>query len=137
MYRLLVLLLLIAVVGCDESEPDSPDGALFVVRTCADSSEFPGGETFRVLIRNEEAIAEAERLLDSDDQRIITGPLERGDGGFNAPWSWYLDPDSVSFADVTIEVCDGCPSFVEDSLDYWVDTVGIYCPWSTEIIDRE
>jgi hypothetical protein len=22
-----------------------------------------------------------------------------------------------------------CPTFVEDDLDYWLNTVGQYCPW--------
>ncbi|MEO3993764.1 MAG: hypothetical protein QN229_05640 [Desulfurococcaceae archaeon TW002] len=41
-----------------------------------------------------------------------------GDGGFNKSWGWHLDPDTVEVADVTIELCDGMPSFVESELDY-------------------
>jgi hypothetical protein len=36
----------------------------------------------------------------------------------------------VSFADATIEVCDGLPSFVEADKDHWLNTVGEFCPWS-------
>jgi hypothetical protein len=35
-----------------------------------------------------------------------------------------------------IELCDGCPQMVEDDLDYWVETVGRFCPWSTRVLER-
>jgi hypothetical protein len=34
---------------------------------------------------------------------------------------------------VTIEVCDGLPSYVEDG----TVTSGYYCPWSAKVIDIE
>lgn len=37
--------------------------------------------------------------------------------------------------EAAIEVCDGTPSFVEDEVDYFVDTVGRYCPWSARLIE--
>lgn len=33
-----------------------------------------------------------------------------------------------------IELCDGLPSDVESNLDYWVDTVRYFCPWSGKIV---
>ena len=51
----------------------------------------------------------------------------------NAQWSSHIDPATLEFAEVTIEVCDGLPSFVEDgSL-----TSPTYCPWSAEVIAVE
>ncbi|MEM1665102.1 MAG: hypothetical protein QXQ31_04010 [Zestosphaera sp.] len=61
----------------------------------------------------------------------------RGDGGFNKPWSWHLDPDTVEVADATIELCDGMPSFVESELEYWLNVVKRYCPWNTKVIAEE
>lgn len=130
-----IAIAMLLLASCDTSDPDR-QGALFSVRACQGSGAAPSGETFRVRIHDSDVIAEAERLLASDEQRIITGPLRRGDGGVNDPWSWHLDPDSVEFADFTIELCDGCPHMVEDDLDYWIDTVGRYCPWSTELVGR-
>lgn len=131
----IVVLLLASLTACDASESE-PDGALFTVRACEGSEAVPEGDTFRVRIRDSDVIEEAERLIESDDERILNAPLRRGDGGFNAPWSWHLDPDEVTFADMTTEVCDGCPHMIEEDLDYWVDTVGRYCPWSTDVIER-
>ena len=62
--------------------------------------------------------------------RILRGP---GAGNHNAPWSWHIDPDSLEFADMTMEVCDGLPSHVEDG----TLAGDRYCPWSAEVIDIE
>lgn len=67
---------------------------------------------------------------------VVSGTLARGDGGFNTGWSWHWIPASVHAADPAIEVCDGRPSFVEEDLDYWVDTVGQFCPWGATVIQR-
>ena len=41
-------------------------------------------------------------------------------------------PD-MTFADLAIELCDGCPSHIEDDKTYWIETVGQYCPWSARV----
>jgi hypothetical protein len=64
----------------------------------------------------------------------VTGTVVKGDGGFNSPWSWHLDPSSLRMAEVSIELCDGTPSFVEENLDYWLETVHTYCPWSSKVV---
>jgi hypothetical protein len=57
-----------------------------------------------------------------------------GDGGYNYPWSWHLDPDTIQFADAAIEVCDGLPIIVESDLDYWLNSLGYYCPLQSQVI---
>jgi len=112
------------------------DGAVFLIRACA-GGEVPDGQTFRVLIRDPDTIAVADDLVGAGHVQIVTGTVRAGDGGFNAPWSWHHEPDSVAFDDFTIELCDGCPMYVEEHLDEWLDSVGTYCPWSTEVLARE
>jgi len=121
-----------ALDGC----PPVGEGALFRIRACAHEGN-PDGQIFRALIRDPAVVAEAEALVGVGHRKILSGRLLRGDGGFNAPWSWNLDPDAVGFAEFTIELCDGCPAFVEEELDYWLGTVRTYCPWSTEVLERE
>ena len=82
------------------------------------------------------AIERGEELAGTDEPIIAGGGLARGDGGFNPPWNWHIDPASAGFFDAAIELCDGCPQMVEDDLDYWVDTVGAFCPWSSRVIER-
>lgn len=135
LYAAGIVMSMLLFASCDTSDTES-EGAIFAVRACQGSGVAPSGETFHVRITDPDVIEEAERLIESEEQRIISAPLRRGDGGFNEPWSWHLDPDSVEFADLTIELCDGCPHMIEEDLDYWIGTVGRYCPWSTELVAR-
>jgi hypothetical protein len=92
-------------------------------------------EEYRILLTDPEDIAVAERLLAGEEApRIPNGVIVRGgDGGVNTGYSWHIDPDSVEFAEMTIELCDGLPSFVEDgSL-----SGERFCPWSAEVIEIE
>lgn len=71
---------------------------------------------------------------------IIAGPVRTGpgQGAHNAPWSWHLDPDETQLVEVTIEVCDGRPSYVEADVDAWIASVGQFCPWDSalsELVD--
>jgi hypothetical protein len=45
----------------------------------------------------------------------------------NTGHRWHVR--NVRLAEVTIELCDGLPSNVDDNLGYWVGTVKRYCPW--------
>lgn len=122
-----------AVLACSSSSPSEPDGQEAVFRILSSSAS---GETFDVLIRDPQRIAEAQSLVGQGHVKIVNGRLARGDGGFNAPWSWHLVPGTIEFVDLTTEVCDGRPSDVEADVEYWVETVGRFCPWGTEVVAR-
>ena len=137
--RLSILAAFFLLLGCDSNSsndsPTEPDPmAIFLVDSCPDAA---ADETFRVLMRDEALIAEAERLIATGEQRIILGDLAPGDGGFNAPWSWHMIPSTLDFADSTIEVCSGCASFIENDLDTWLNNVGTFCPWAAVFLERE
>ncbi len=69
-----------------------------------------------------------------EERRLhINGALDYGNGGFNRPWSWHIVPDEWVLAEMSIELCDGIPQFVESDLQYWVETVRYYCCWSSYI----
>ena len=95
------------------------------------------GERFRVALQTEAQVTRAEELLASGAEQNVHGTLKRGNGGFNMTYSWHLDPSSVTFPDMTMEICDGRPqSEVEADVDYFVDTVKYYCPWGAKIVSR-
>jgi hypothetical protein len=103
----------------------SPSGALVATFRV-------GAEEYRILLTDPADVAIAQRLLTGDDTapRIPNGLIVRHETSVNERWSWSIDPDSLEFADMTTEVCDGLPSYVEDgSL-----TGDYFCPWSAEII---
>lgn len=92
-------------------------------------------ETFRVGLATPELLEHAQQLLEGEEVAAIpVGTVVRGsDGGVNAPWTWYIDPSTLEFADFTTEVCDGLPSFVEREEVTSPD----YCPWLTRVTDVE
>ena len=77
-----------------------------------------------------ENLVHAQGLLaGTGDGPIPSGKLVPGDGGVNAPWSWHIDPATLTWADVTTEVCDGTPSQIENG----TFTYRQFCPWSAKL----
>ncbi len=123
----LPLLLVAATLAC--GDPAGPGaGALYLVEA--------SGEQFRVRVETEAQIGAMEARRRAGTTGVILGTLKAGDGGFNQPWSWHLDPASVVVPDAAIELCDGRPSFVEADLSYWIGTVKSFCPWGARIVGR-
>lgn len=119
--------------GASAGEPSR--AAVFDILACRHSTAAPDGERFRVAIDDPNVIAQADARIGRGPGLILSGRLAAGDGGFNAPWTWHLDPGTVAFGQVATEACDGCPSFVEANLTYWL-RYGSFCPWSTEVVGR-
>jgi len=98
--------------------------------------------TFMAQTSDDEVITKIEEELEKPfDERTmhINGPIERGEVDYNSNWSWHFVESEWDLVSISAEVCDGRPSFVEDDLDYWVDQVGRFCPWSSRVeaeIDR-
>lgn len=89
-------------------------------------------EEYRILVTDPDDIAIVLQLLAGDPLApgIPNGEVVRGDdGGVNTGYSWHIDPESLEFADVTIEVCNGRPSDVE------AGTISSdrFCPWDAEV----
>ncbi|HZI29004.1 MAG TPA: hypothetical protein VFD64_12625 [Gemmatimonadaceae bacterium] len=120
MKRLILSTLILAGVGCSDSS--GPDDARFVFRDPLTQ------DVVTLEVNNSEGRAQAEDLLNSGEARWALGTLRRGDGGFNAPWTWHIDPATVTFAEVTIEACQTAMSAIDDDLDYWID-FGQVCIW--------
>lgn len=121
--------LLGAVVGCDDDPVFPEEGVVFTVEV--------SGEEFRALVTDPEVAADLTARLQAGVEGVLSGELVAGDGGFNAPWSWHWDPQSVHAAELAIEVCDGRPSMVEEDLSYWLGTVERFCPWGARVVARE
>lgn len=99
------------------------------------TSEFlvaVGQETFVMRTTRPDVARLALESFQGRSTRFPIGPLIPGDGGFNAPWSWHLDPDRVDMTELAVEVCDGTPSYVEaHRADF--EAVG-YCPWAGRVV---
>jgi hypothetical protein len=117
------------LVGCGGRAPSgqpapTPPGVVITLRV-ADAEEY------RIRLTDADDIATARKLLQGEAApRIPNGRVVRGDADVNVGYSWHIDPDSVEFADTTIELCDGRPSDVERGLI----TSERYCPWSAKVV---
>ncbi|GKY96510.1 hypothetical protein MPSEU_000610600 [Mayamaea pseudoterrestris] len=96
---------------------------------------------FIARITNPDAIAIARgELAKTEGFQIIAGTIVKESAPWNYPqWSFYLDPDTVTFGEMFIEVCDANVEYVQDNLA----TVGtdflpnnFWCPWSTRVLEE-
>lgn len=109
------------------SKPSSAEGRSFTIDV--------DGEKFVVRATDSQTIQQLIDNYNGKNNMYVTGKLVRGDGGFNQPWSWHLEPTSVRMAEISIEVCDGRPSYVEQNLEEWLATVSeSYCPWGSKVV---
>jgi hypothetical protein len=116
-----VVLLGLLLCSCDGESPP---------RGYTDFLVAVGQETFFLRSTDSETIRLATENFAGKNHRFPLGPLRAGDGGFNAPWPWHLDPAETRLVEAAIEVCDGTPSYVRAHL---VD-FPTYCPWSARIV---
>jgi hypothetical protein len=119
--RRALTLLAVLVGACASASAPSPAAVDFVVAV--------GDETFVLRLTDPGTIDLARERLHDANTRFPLGPLRAGDGGFNTPWSWHLDPAETRMVAVAIEVCDGTPSYVEAHPSEFP----IYCPWNARI----
>jgi hypothetical protein len=126
---ILTLWLSAMLIGCGGTAPAEqptamPAGVVVTVRV-ADAEEY------RIHLSDPDDIGIAQKLLAGEvAPRIPNGRVVRGEADINVGYSWHIDPDSVEFADIATEVCDGRPSDVERGLV----TSDRYCPWSAKVI---
>ncbi len=90
----------------------------------------------------------ADRIIDGSERiKIIVAEIDKGSGDGvylnkdlvgpdNRIWSWHI-LKFENFADVTAEIYDGWPGYLEENLDNWLITKdGIIGFWNYTIIRR-
>ncbi len=129
MKRFLLGCILISIVllsSCSSENPvDQPtEGQYFRVQVA--------NEQFTMLVTDPATIQQAIANFEGRNTMHPTGRILPGNGVYNEPWSWHFVPSTVRMADVSIEVCDGLPSYVNAHVDAFV-AVG-YCPWGARVV---
>lgn len=126
-FPFIVLITAVLLWGCNTDNgttPDPPAGQYFTVRVVND--------TFVMFVTDPATIQLATENFEGKNNRFPLGKIDTGNGGFNGIWGWHFLPDTVRMVEVSIEVCDGTPSYVNTHLaDYLA--VG-YCPWAAKVI---
>jgi hypothetical protein len=95
-------------------------------------------KVFVFMLTEEAKIAEARDILAGKilDRVHVQGTVIGEKASYNPDWSFHLRPDSITFFENQIEVCDANTSYVEEH----PDEVGgsflprsHWCPWSSEL----
>jgi hypothetical protein len=92
-----------------------------------------GSQIFHLWINAQPGIDQALADWHSGTTQIPNGKLVcNAPAAWNCPWHWQMDPSSIMFADVAIELCDGAPSYIEANCATFGKQ---YCPWSAKMIE--
>jgi len=134
-------LLLILLSACKKEEPET---AICKLAPKAEERIFEflhttTGDTFLAWTSDLNTIQQVEtQLALPQNQRgqHINGVILRlpEDCSINQQWSWYFEPSSWTLSDLSIELCDGNPQYVEENLEEYVSNIGRYCPWSSIVL---
>ncbi|SHE95496.1 BP74-related protein [Streptoalloteichus hindustanus] len=96
------------------------------------------GQEFVFELTDEEKIAHARRILSGEEKdRIhVHGRIKKTKKPYNPHWDYHLDPDTIQFFEVAIEVCDANMQYVDDHLDEAGGAFlpgGHWCPWDSRL----
>ena len=98
-----------------------------------------GEDEFIFELTDEKRIALARDILSGKEtnRTHVMGRIVPGTKPYNPKWSYYLDPATVDFFQMAIEVCDANMNYVEDHLD---EAGGAFlpgrhwCPWDSRLL---
>ena len=91
----------------------------------------PNPETVVFKLTDPVKIQEARNLLASGTQRIVSGTLIKQPVYYNSAWTFHLDPKSITFPEVAIELCDAPIRYIEDNRDIAYPS---WCPWNSRLL---
>ncbi|MET9427493.1 MULTISPECIES: calmodulin-binding protein [unclassified Streptomyces] len=99
----------------------------------------PMRERFVFQLTDAAKIQEARDILSGKEKEKIhvMGRVIKRSVPYNPGWSFHLDPGSVQFFEVAIEVCDSSIQYVEDHLDEAGGAFlpgGWWCPWGSRLL---
>lgn len=103
--------------------------------------EFKGSEEhdrFVIKLVDPEKINHARDLLagTTSERPSVMGTIMKLKENYNPNWSYHLIPESISFFDIAIEVCDANMRYVEENLG---EVGGAFlpghrwCPWQSQL----
>lgn len=95
-------------------------------------------KTFVIELNDSSSIAHARKVLAGEETREIHvhGRIIKQPKPYNPGFSYHLDPITIQFFEMAIEVCDASMSYVEDHLDEVGGAFlpgGHWCPWTSHL----
>lgn len=95
----------------------------------------PRPETVIFKLNDPARIAQARSLV--GQSKIVVGLVVKERVYYNRGWRFHLEPASIGFADITIEVCDTGIAAVENGLEHVGGAFlpgNIMCPWNSRVL---
>ena len=104
-------------------------------------TDTDGTPRFVIALRDPDGIAHARRILSGEERSRthVQGTVVKAAAPYNPGWSSHLDPGSIDFFEVAIEVCDASMRYVEAHLDEVGGSTmpgSHWCPWSSRLVDE-
>ena len=87
-------------------------------------------------VSDPDSIRKARENMAGQNRLHHNGVLAKGDAGYNSGHLWHLLPATVRMVEISAEVCDGLPSYVDKDIDHWVTAVKTYCPWPGRVVQE-
>jgi hypothetical protein len=99
----------------------------------------PAPETFVFKLTDSAKIQEAKNILSGKqtDKVHVMGKIIKRPAPYNSKWNFHLDPATIQFFEVSIEVCDAGIAYTDDYLD---EACGVFlpdciwCPWGSRLL---
>ena len=102
--------------------------------TCLDTSV---AKTFVIEIVDPARIDEARKIISSKSSKGVMGTVVPKSASYNPPWSWHLNPATISFFDMATEVCDCNVDYLEEHLSEIGGAFlpnSSWCPWGSRLV---
>jgi hypothetical protein len=96
-------------------------------------------DSFIIALRNPATIERARAIAAGQEAKAVhvSGTVIKGTAPYNPRWHFHLEPDSISFFENAIEVCDSTTSYVDAHLG---EVGGAFlpnahwCPWESKVV---
>ena len=120
-----LLILFLVLVSCDKDEPK--EYVFFLVEDVTGTHD----DSYILPLTTQADIEQARAILANPDEfKIIVAEITKKnspahyypnkDLNNDREWSWHVSK-FIGFADITVEIYDGWPEYVEDHYDAWVE----------------
>lgn len=127
--KIILISIIFIFVGCAKNVSPT-DGAIFEF---TDASK----KYFRILLEDPGKIETARRIIRGEVKKHVTGIIIKKTASYNPKWGYHLDPNTISFAGFSMEICDATIQFTEDHLDEVGGSFlpsNQWCPWTSKVI---
>jgi hypothetical protein len=99
----------------------------------------PHPEIFVIELVDDVKIAHARQILaGTEKQRVhVSGIVVKASAPYNLAWSFHLSPESITFFEFAVEVCDASIKYVAEHIDEVGGSflpASRWCPWGSRLL---